>query len=77
MNQALASGWSLTGQFGAIHLTAGDLALLAVMGALLALLCIYRAKYVGLWSAGWAALLASRFIAHGSLPGFSLSLIHI
>jgi len=72
MNQALASGWSLTGQFGAIHLTAGDLALLAVMGALLALLCIYRAKYVGLWSAGWAALLASRFIAHGSLPGFSI-----
>ena len=67
MNPSLASGWNLAGQIGIARLTAADIALLVIMGALLAVLRVCRERYLLLWTLGWVGLFASRLIAHGAL----------
>src|SRR3981081_3470115 len=67
MSSALWSIWSVATQFGLSRLTAGECALLAVLGALLLVLRSFRERYLTIWVGGWIALLASRLIAaHGS-----------
>jgi two-component system NtrC family sensor kinase len=73
MSSALWSIWSVATQLGLSRLTAGECALLIVLGALLLVLRSFRERYLMIWVAGWTAFLASRLIAaHGSrmlIPG--------
>src|SRR5882762_2657742 len=67
MSSALWSIWSFATQLGLSRLTAGECALLVVLGALLLVLRSFRERYLMIWVAGWVAFLASRLIAaHGS-----------
>jgi hypothetical protein len=67
MSSALWSIWSVATQLGLSRLTAGECALLIVLGALLLVLRSFRERYLMIWVAGWIAVLASRLIAaHGS-----------
>lgn len=67
MSSALWSIWSVATQLGLSRLTAGECALLIVLGALLLVLRSFRERYLMIWVAGWTVFLASRLIAaHGS-----------
>jgi len=59
------------------RLTAADMALLVVLGALLAVLRVSRERYLVLWIAGWSALFVSRLIAHGALQSLSIQTLSI
>jgi len=77
MNQTFASGWDFAGQLGMARLTAADMALLVVLGALLAVLRVSRERYLLLWIVGWTALLASRLVAHGALQTLSIETLSV
>src|SRR5260370_10877496 len=67
MSSALWSIWSVATQLGLSRLTAGECALLIVLGALLLVLRSFRERYLMIWIAGWISFLASCLIAvHGS-----------
>ncbi len=59
------------------RLTAADMALLVVLGAMLAVLRVSRERYLVLWIAGWAALFVSRLIAHGALESLPIQTLSI
>src|ERR1700721_1270440 len=58
MNASLWSIWN-TAQVALAGLTAGEWALLIVLGAALLMFSALRERYLLFWTAGWAMLLAS------------------
>jgi two-component system NtrC family sensor kinase len=72
MNASLGIIWS-TAQLALASLKAGEWALLLVLGAALLLYSALRERYVLVWSAGWAMLLASSLAGvHGAVLGIPL-----
>jgi len=64
MSASLWSIWNTAANLGMANLTAGELALLAVLGVYLLSLRALRETYFKVWIAGWAAFLASRLVEH-------------
>src|SRR5579864_9047273 len=64
MSASLWSIWNTAANLGIANLTAGELALLAVLGVYLLSLRALRETYFKVWIAGWVAFLASRLVEH-------------
>jgi PAS domain S-box-containing protein len=64
MNVSLGSIWSTAAELGIARPTGAELALMVVLGASVLVVLAFREKYLKLWIAGWAALVASRLAEH-------------
>jgi two-component system NtrC family sensor kinase len=70
MSASLWSIWNTAASLSIANLTAGELALLAVLGVYLLSLRALHETYFKLWIAGWATFLASRLVEHPFASSF-------
>jgi len=64
MNASLSSLWNTAVDLGITQLTAGEFALLILLGAALLSLRACRESYFKIWIAGWTVFVASRLMEH-------------